>query len=158
MPFIYESKNFRIEAPEKCHVSRADGGHLIIRPKKETERRRNFSPKKATELMRLSMIFGEALDKGLNKRGIKVERINFQDNGNWRIGTRKHPHAHLHLYGRAKNSKNQKHGEALYFPDKKTKFWLRLKPLNQEDIEVILKEVKKIENRKKYDLRAWGLS
>jgi len=110
MTIFYETKNFIVEAPEKCHVSRTDGGHLIIRPKKDVKERWELSPKKAIELMRLSMMVGEAMITGLNKRGIPVERLNFQDNGNWRIGTKKHPHAHLHLYGRARNSKHQKRG------------------------------------------------
>ena len=39
---------------------------------------------------------------GLKNRGIELGRINYQDNGNWR------QELHIHLYGRAKNSKYQK--------------------------------------------------
>ena len=96
------------------------------------------------------MIVGEAMIKAMNKRGIPVERLNIHDDGNWAIGTKEGPKFHLHIYGRAKNSINQKHGESLYFPDKKTKFWIGLEPLNKEDIEEILKQIKIISKRKKY--------
>ncbi|HII72448.1 TPA: hypothetical protein HA265_06860 [Candidatus Woesearchaeota archaeon] len=155
--FIYETKNFIVESPDHPHVSRADGGHLIIRPKVEVENRWDLDARKATELMRLSLILGEAMVSGLNRQGIPVERLNFQDNGNWAIGTKKKAHMHLHIYGRAKNSKGQKRGEALYFPDKNTKFFLKLKPLKQGDVDAILKELKRIERKKKYDLKVWGL-
>jgi len=155
MVIFYESKHFKVVASEKPHVSRTDGGHIIILLKRRIENRWQLDKLRAVTLMKLSisMIIGEAMKKGLNKRGIPVERINFQDNGNWALGTKKPAHMHLHLYGRAKNSKHQKRGEALYFPDKKTQFWKKLEPLNEEDVKAILKEMKTIMKRKKY--KSW---
>ena len=157
MPVFYETKNFTVDAWGEPHVSRTDGGHIIIRPKSQVEHRWQFDPKRATELIHLSMVVGEAMLKALNKRGILVERINFQDNGNWAVGTKKKQHAHLHLYGRSKNSKHQKRGEALYFPDKKTKFWKKLEPLNADDIKEILKQIKLISKKEKYKKKNWKL-
>ena len=157
MPIFYETKKFSVESRDKPHVSRADGGHLVIRPKDSVVHRWQLDPKRAIELVRLSMIVGNAMLTALNKRGIPVERLNFQDNGNWTIGTEKGPKLHLHIYGRAKNSVNQKHGEALYFPEKKTKFFEKLEPLNQEDIKEILKQIKAISKQKKYSDKLWGL-
>ena len=33
--------------------------------------------------MRLSMLISEAMIEGMKNRGINIERINYQDNGNW---------------------------------------------------------------------------
>ncbi|MFQ5950096.1 MAG: hypothetical protein ACE5J1_05355, partial [Nitrospiria bacterium] len=82
--------------------------------------------------------------KGLNNRTISVERINFQDNGNWAIGERKEPKFHLHLYGRSKDSVHQKRGEALVIPERRTKFYEKLEPLNEADIKAKLKRINRI--------------
>jgi diadenosine tetraphosphate (Ap4A) HIT family hydrolase len=157
MTRIYSTENFNVESVEHPHVSRTDGGHLRIRPKKSVRNRWDLNPALAIEFFRLTMVVGEAMLKGLNNRGIPVERINFQDNGNWAIGTKQKPTFHLHLYGRAKNAKNQKRGQALRFPDKETKFYLNLKPLNSKDNFEIIKFIKKIFKQDKYSNKNWHL-
>ncbi|MBI4147977.1 hypothetical protein HY490_01675 [Candidatus Woesearchaeota archaeon] len=152
MPVFFESKRFSVASSDKPHVSRTDGGHIVIVPKRRLVNRWEMTQEEAVEFIRLSMIVGEAMVKGLNKRGIPVERINFQDNGNWGLDSKEGPHFHLHLYGRAKNSLEQKRGEALRFPDKATKFWEKLDPLNQGDVNEILKQMSLIEKRKKFQL------
>src|SRR5262245_25719669 len=101
MALIFKTNNFLVEAADKPHVARADGGHIKITPIEKIEDRSQLTPKQATELMRLTMIVGEAMMAALNKRGVEIGRINYQDNGNW------WPYMHIHLYGRAKTSKNQ---------------------------------------------------
>lgn len=155
MAIFFETKNFTVDAWHEPHVSRTDGGHIIVKPKKPVENRWDLESKKAIELMKLSMILGEAMTRALNKQGIPVERINFQDNGNWAVGTKRGPRFHLHLYGRAKNSVHQKRGEALYFPDKKTEFYKKLEPLNEGDVQEILNQIKLISKRKKYNEKIW---
>lgn len=150
MVIFYKTKNFVVDAWDNPHIDRGDGGHIIIKPKISVENRWDLNLNKSKEIILLSILVGEAMKIGMNKNGIPVERINFQDNGNWGINTKEGPKFHLHLYGRAKNSINQKRGEALYFPDKKTKFWKKLNPLNGEDIKEILKQIKLISKRKKY--------
>ena len=84
MALIYETKNFIVESHEKPFVTRTDGGHIRIKVKdKSITDRTKLSPKTAIELMRLTMIVGEAMEKGMNKRGINVIKINYQDMGNW---------------------------------------------------------------------------
>lgn len=150
MVIFYETKNFTVESYDKPHICRTDGGHIVIRPKELVVNRWDLDTKKAKEMAVLSMVVGEAMFKAMNNRGIPVERMNFQDNGNWGIGSKKGPKMHLHIYGRAKNSVHQKHGEAIYLPKKNTKFYEKLDPLNKEDIEEILKEIKIILQREKY--------
>lgn len=116
MALIYETDNFIVEAVSKPHVARTDGGHIKITPKQRVIDRTELSPEKAEELMRLTMIIGEAMAKGMNKRGIDIGRINYQDNGNWSVFKPEGPYFHYHLYGRAKSAKVQKYGDACYFP------------------------------------------
>ncbi len=157
MALIFETKNFIVNSRGHPHICRTDGGHIVIAPKKPVVNRWDLDTKRATELMLLSMIVGEAMTKALNKRGIPVERINFQDNGNWALGTKEGSKFHLHLYGRARNSKNQRHGQSTYFPDKETKFYMELEPLSEDDIKEILKQVRIIYKKPKYRNKIEGI-
>jgi diadenosine tetraphosphate (Ap4A) HIT family hydrolase len=158
MLLIYETVHFSVEACPKPHVSRADGGHIIIFPKKPVVSRWDLDQTRAKALMRLSMMAGEAMTIALNERGIPVERINFMDCGNWAIGTRRGPRLHLHLYGRARDSVHQVHGEALHFPHKDTRFWEALEPLNEGDRNLIKRHLERLAQEDQYRLDTWGLN
>lgn len=147
---ILETKNFIVHAADKPLIDREDGGHICIVPKNSKEHRWQLRTKDAQGLMILSMIVGEAMKKGLNKRGISVERINFQDNGNWSVGTKHRNKVHLHLFGRAKKEKHQKRGESINFPKRKFAFWKRLHALDATDIKAILDEITKLSKTSKY--------
>jgi len=149
---ICKAKHFTVEILDKPHVSRLEGGHLVIRPKKKVVDRSDLSKEQAIELMKLTMLFGKAMMVGLKKRGIKMGRINYQDNGNWALLKGK-GHLHVHLYGRAKDSVIQQYGEALYFPPKGSNVYNHTEPLNAGDVKAILTEVKKFLAAKKY--RGW---
>lgn len=140
---LYRGRWFKVVLPKHAHVTRKDGGHLIIRPNKKVKDRVDLTFEQGHELMELSMIFGEAMIKGLRKRGIKIKRINYQDNGNWGAAEGK-PHLHLHLYGRATDSIFQKWGEALFFPPKKDPIYKKNEKLNKTDVKEIMKQAKKI--------------
>jgi hypothetical protein len=158
MPVFYETKNFKVKAADEALIDRKDGGHVLIIPKSSKaskEHRWELETQIAENLITLSMIVGEAMFRAMNKRGITIERINFQDNGNWAIGTKTKNKTHLHLFGRAKNSRHQKRGESIRFPSKKTKFWKKLDPLNEGDIKEILKQMKIISKKKKYKTTKW---
>jgi diadenosine tetraphosphate (Ap4A) HIT family hydrolase len=154
---IYETENFIVAACSQPHVSRTDGGHMVIFPREPVVNRWELDPSRAQALMRLSMVAGEAMTAALNEKGITVERINFQDNGNWGIGTREGPQFHLHLYGRARNSQHQTHGEALHFPHKKTQFWKGLDVLNDGDRNLIRQHIERLVLKERYSFRTWGL-
>ena len=105
---IYEIDNFIAFVPNKPHVSREDGGHIVIgSTKKKYASRLDFSPSEAKEVMRITMIVSEAMINGMKKRGINIEKINYQENGNWSYLNEKEPKFHIHLYGRTKNSEIQ---------------------------------------------------
>lgn len=154
---IYETNNFIIEAVEAPHISREDGGHIKISPKVKVVDRTQLSSELAIEAMRLTMVVGEAMVTVLNKRGIDVGRVNYQDNGNWSVFAPEGPYFHIHLYGRAKSAKVQKWGDACYFPQRKTGFYDSFQPLNEDDVVGIREEIKRILKQPKYQDKAWGL-
>lgn len=154
---ILQTKNFIVSAFGEPHVSRTDGGHIIIAPKVRLVDRTQLSPALAIELMRLTMVFGEAMATALNRRGIDVGRINYQENGNWSVFKPEGPYLHIHLYGRAKSAKVHKYGDACYFPSRDTGFYDAFEPLNDGDVKEIRDEAEKIFKQEKYQDQNWHL-
>lgn len=153
---IYETDSFKVGVPEHPHVSREEGGHIWIMGKRHISDRYDLSPKEATEVMRLTMLIGQAMIEGIKNRGITIGRINFQDNGNWAYLKGLEPTFHIHLYGRVENAKIQTWGEALNFPNPDTDFYNDLIPFNDDDIEEIKKAIRRLENEDKYRLENWN--
>lgn len=154
---IFKTKNFIVVAVAKPHVTRTDGGHIKIVPKIRYCDRADLPSKLAIEMAWLTMLVGEAMASGLNKRGIDIGRINYQDNGNWSVFSPEGPYLHVHLYGRAKSAKVQKYGDALNFPHRETGFYDKVEPLNEGDVGKITQEIQRLLKEKKYDLKEWGL-
>jgi diadenosine tetraphosphate (Ap4A) HIT family hydrolase len=159
MALIYETSDFIVEAVDKPHITREDGGHIKIYPKKRALDRQAITPKQAVELMRLTVLAGEAMTKAMNKRGIDIGRINYQDNGNWAVFKPEGSYLHIHLYGRAKSAKIQKYGQACNFPhhQEQPEFYERNEPLNEEDIKEIQKEIEGLLKTEKYETTNWQL-
>ncbi len=144
---IFESQNFDVATLEHPHVSRSDGGHLIINPKVPVEDRTRLSREQAIELMKLTMVAGAAMRNVLTRRGIEIGRINYQDNGNWRH------ELHVHLYGRALRATLQPFGHALAFPPTRDAFNAQmgnLEPLNDGDIAALKEEIVRLLTTDKY--------
>jgi len=141
---IYETENFSILAAKHPHIDRLDGGHVKIIPKVRVSDRTELSIDLAMELMELTMVVGEAMALGLKKRGIDIGRINYQDNGNWRVFDPEGPYLHIHLYGRAISASTQKYGNAIYLPHRENGFYDKLAPLNLGDVEAIRSEIERI--------------
>lgn len=155
---IYETKNFIACVPKVPHIPREDGGHIWIRSKEKYFCSRLYlDPKEAIEVMRLTMLISEAMINGMKNRNVNIERINYQENGNWAYLKGKNPVFHIHLYGRTKNSKTQTWGEALVFPNKDTGFYDDFEPLNIDDINEIKRQIVILEKNEKYNLKSWNL-
>jgi len=152
---IFETKNFIVEAFEKPHVTRSDGGHIKIFPKKEILDRTELSSELAIEFMRLTMVVGEALKIGMTKRGVKIIRVNYQDMGNWAFKKSNNPYFHLHIYGRSQDAKFQPYKEAVQLPDRSTGFYEAFEPLNEEDIKEIKKQIELIFKKEEYQDSKW---
>ncbi len=158
MALIYETENFIVEAVDQPLVTRTDGGHISISPKVRLVDRTQLSPPLAIELMRLTMLVGEAMTIALNNRGIDIGRINYQDNGNWGVFTPEGPFLHIHLYGRAKSALIQKYGEACSFPQRNSGFYDTCEPLNEGDIAEIVRYIEQISRKEKFRPERWRLS
>lgn len=160
MTIIFASKNFLVELPKRPEIDRNDGGHINICPKVRVVNRQQLTPKQAIELMRLTTVVGEAMTKVMNKNGVDIGRINYQDNGNWSVLKPEGPFLHVHIYGRAKSAKIHKYGQACYFPhiDEEPEFYENMKPLNKKDIKDIKQEIERLLKLKKFSDSEWGLA
>jgi diadenosine tetraphosphate (Ap4A) HIT family hydrolase len=154
---VYETENFVVEAVEKPHVTRLDGGHLKITPRVRVNDRTKLSPKLAVELMKLTMLVGEAFQIAMNNRGIDVGRINYQENGNWSVKKPEGPYLHIHLYGRAKSAKINKWGDAIFAGHRDTGFYDKFESLDEGDIKEIRKQILLISKQDRYNLKNWSL-
>ena len=157
MAFIYETENFEVITHEKPFVTRTDGGHIKIVTKTGVEDRTHLQPKQAIELMRLTMLMGEAMQIAMNNRGIPVVKINYEDLGNWAFKTGAKPHLHIHIFGRAENATKQVFPEAVYLPARETGFYDEFEPLNEDDIKEVQKQISMLEDTDKYKISNWEI-
>ncbi len=141
MAVIYEARHFVLRTLDQPHVSRSDGGHIVIDPKVVVEDRTQLSREQAIELVKLTMAGGEAMKTVLTRKGIAIGRINYQDNGNWRA------ELHVHLYGRALDATLQPFGHALAFPPTREAFRREmgnLEALREDDIIELRAEITRL--------------
>lgn len=157
MALIYETRNYIVESHEKPFVSRTDGGHIRIIPKVLVADRTELSPRKAIELMRLTMAVGRAMEVAMNNLGIPVVKINYEDLGNWAFKNNKKPFLHIHIFGRSKNAKYQVFPEAVQLPDRSSGFYDNFEGLNNDDVLAIRKEIESLFKEEKYLDENWRL-
>jgi diadenosine tetraphosphate (Ap4A) HIT family hydrolase len=138
---IYETKTFQVEAPVKPFVSRQDGGHLRIMSKIKVKDRTELTTEQTVEYALLSEVVGKALEVAMTKRGIEIGNLNWQEMGNWSVFKPEGITLHMHIFGRAKNAKIQKYGEAVQLPFRETGFYDNFEPLNDDDIALIKEEI-----------------
>jgi diadenosine tetraphosphate (Ap4A) HIT family hydrolase len=156
---IYMSDNFIVEAPCDPLVDRDDGGHIIIDPKTKITDRQQLTSSQAIELIRLTIVAGQAMKEVMTAHGVNIGRINYQDNGNWSVFDPAGPSMHVHLFGRATTARYQKYGEACHFPDKKSRpeFYRNFKPLTPFDIIAMQLQVEFLLNQSRFADHVWGL-
>jgi len=147
---IYSTENFDLEVPSRPFLSREEGGHLRIMSKLQVSDRTKLTKEQAIEYMKLSMMTGEALSRGLSRRGIDVGIVNYQEMGNWSVFKPGGPIMHMHIFGRAKTATIQKYGQAVLLPDRDTGFYDNFTPLNADDITEIKKVLTELESSAKY--------
>ncbi len=150
---VYETVNFYIQAAEKPFIDHLEGGHLYIFPKVSVRDRTQLSPQLAIEYTKLSMIVGEALKSAMARRGVDIGIVNYQDMGNWGVFKPEGPSLHMQIYGRATTAKIQKYGDAVSLPHRETGFYDTFKPLDQDDISEIKKDIEKLLQTDKYSDR-----
>ncbi|MBS1576225.1 MAG: hypothetical protein JST09_13055 [Bacteroidetes bacterium] len=159
MTIIFETENFLVRPAEFPLIDRDDGGHITIDPKFAVSTRQQLSPKQSIELMRLIAVTGEAMTNVMQRNGVDIGRINYQDNGNWSVYRSGGPQLHYHLYGRARNAVIQPYGQSLYFPhkDDAAGFYTNNKSLTEDDTKGIRDEIIRLLLQKKYADAEWRL-
>ncbi len=147
MAIIYEARHFVLRTLDQPHVSREDGGHIVIDPRVALEDRTQLTREQAVELVKLTMVGGEALKTVLGRSGIDIGRINYQDNGNWRA------ELHVHIYGRALKARRQPYGHSLDFCGTREDFRRemgQLEALNADDVAALRDEITRLLAGDKY--------
>jgi len=131
---IFESEHFRLMLPQKPLIDRRDGGHVVIHTQVKTVDRMHFTPEQVREYMPFCNAVGRAFMEVMNESGIPVERLNWMDMGNWSLLTPIPPRFHVHVFGRARGSRFQIHGEFNQIPPKGSKHYDMIKNINAEEI------------------------
>ncbi len=132
---LFESQHFRVKTAGGLLVDRRDGGHLIIEPLQTTFDVMSLSAEQMAEYLPIIMAAGRAMTEVMNESGIAVERINFMDMGNWALlKPDRKPRLHMHLFGRARGSRFQIHGEFSHLPPQGSQLYPLLQPLEQTEI------------------------
>ena len=147
---ILETKTFSVEVPEKPFVDREDGGHLRIMSKIKVKDRTELNAEQTVEYALLSEVIGKALELAMTKRGVDIGNVNWQEMGNWSVFKPEGITLHMHIFGRAKNAKTQKYGEAVKLPFRDTGFYDGFEKLNQDDVSAIKQEIADLLKVEKY--------
>jgi diadenosine tetraphosphate (Ap4A) HIT family hydrolase len=152
MAMILETDNFIVKSAEKPHVyvSREEGGHIQVKSKVLLRDRTKLTAAQAIEYMKLTMITGEAMVSAMARRGIDIGIINYQEMGNWSVFKPEGPTVHTHLFGRATTATIQKYGEAVQLPNLDSGFYENFKPLDEEDLAEIKKDIELLLQTEKY--------
>ena len=105
-----------------------DGGHLVVEPHRQIADRMHATAEEASQLMAATMLAGHALTQVL-----KVEKINYQEMGNWGLGKKSAPKLHIHVFGRSDNQRYQVRGESIsFFPQGHAIYTQVYQPLSTE--------------------------
>jgi diadenosine tetraphosphate (Ap4A) HIT family hydrolase len=157
---IHQTDHFVLTRSQRPFVDRLEGGHLRIFCKRAgVKERRDFTPEEAIDFIRLSSAAGQALERGMQKRGIDIVKINFEELGNWPFKYGTELVFHEHILGRAKDAKKQIFPEAIQLPDRETGFYDGFEPLNDDDLHAVRAELKAILATPKYaDKSQWRLA
>jgi diadenosine tetraphosphate (Ap4A) HIT family hydrolase len=143
---VYEDKYFKVICPRQPLNCREDGGHLILIKKEKVADRSDLTYQEAIDFMRISMAVGKSIYDVL-----KVERMNYEDLGNWGLDDPGGAKMHLHFMGRAKKQTHQIRGQHIFlFPKGHLIYQGHLKPLTREQIQEIRNKIEEILNEPKY--------
>ncbi|WP_374572647.1 HIT family protein [Phenylobacterium sp.] len=143
---VYEDRWFQVLAPERPLNDRDDGGHLILIKTEPVTDRSDLSAEEAIDFMRISMAVGRAMYDVLG-----IERMNYEDLGNWGIDEPGGAKMHLHFMGRAKTQVHQVRGQHIaLFPKGHPIYDGHLNPLDAAQVEALRARVTEILSEPKY--------
>lgn len=153
---IYKTNSFSVKVPNVPHITQKEGGHIFIEVNDQNiSDRWELSCEEAFELMWLSQVVGLAFKETMEYFGVKLYKLNFQDNGNWSFIRGDKPVLHIHIYGRAECEKdnktsNQTYGNALVFPYVDTGFYDNFEPLSEEQIKYLSNKISEISKEPRF--------
>jgi diadenosine tetraphosphate (Ap4A) HIT family hydrolase len=143
---VHEDKYFKVISPEFPLNCRDDGGHLILIKKEKVTDRSEMTYQEAIDFMRISMAVGKSMYEVLG-----IERMNYEDLGNWGIDDPGGAKMHLHFMGRAKEQTHQIRGQHIFlFPKDHKIYQGHLKPLSDEQVDSLRKRISEILTEPKY--------
>ena len=143
---IYEDKFFAVISPEFPLNCRKDGGHLILLKKETVYDRSEMNVEESIDFMRISMMIGRAMYDVLG-----VERMNYEDLGNWGVDQPLGSHMHLHFFGRNKEQTHQIRGShMMIYPEGHKIYKGHLQPLTDEEVNTLKTEIEVISRQEKY--------
>lgn len=143
---LYEDKYFMVVNPKVPLNCRDDGGHLILIKKEKVTDRSDMTYQEAIDFMRISMAVGKAMYDVLG-----VERMNYEDLGNWGIDEPGGAKMHLHFFGRAKEQIHQIRGHHMFlYPKGHPIYKGHLKSFSESDLSRLRQRIDEILNEPKY--------
>jgi diadenosine tetraphosphate (Ap4A) HIT family hydrolase len=147
---LYEDRYFEVVAPEVPLNCREDGGHLVVAKKAPVTDRSDLTYQEAIAFMRISMAAGKAMYDVLG-----IERMNYEDLGNWGLDDPGGAKMHLHLFGRSREQIHQVRGQhmALY-PKDHPIYKGHLKALTENDLARLRARIREILAEPKYQTMA----
>lgn len=147
---VYEDIYFQVISPEYPLNCRDDGGHLVLLKKETVEDRSEMNWQEAVDFARITMMVGRAMYDVL-----KVERVNYEDLGNWGVDKPQGSKMHLHFFGRAREQTHQIRGSHLMiYPEGHRIYKGHLKPLDEEMVEALKAKIEKLATEEKYEKMA----
>jgi diadenosine tetraphosphate (Ap4A) HIT family hydrolase len=143
---VYDDKYFRVVAPELPLNSREDGGHLILLKKLAVSDRSDLTYQEAIDFMRITMIVGRAMYDVL-----PIERMNYEDLGNWSLDAPGGAKMHLHFFGRAREQIHQIRGQHIFlYPKDHNIYKGHLEPLDDGDLQRLRARIAELADEPKY--------
>jgi diadenosine tetraphosphate (Ap4A) HIT family hydrolase len=143
---VYEDRYFQVVAPEFPLNCREDGGHLVVVKKEPVTDRSDLTFQEAVAFMRISMGAGKAMYDVLG-----IERINYEDLGNWGLDDPGGPKMHLHLFGRSREQIHQIRGQHIsLYPKDHPIYKGHLKALTADDLVQLTARIAEILAEPKY--------
>ena len=128
---VYEDKYFQVISPDFPQNCRDDGGQLMMVKKEEVTDRSDMTYQEAIDFMRISMAVGKAMYEVIG-----IERMNYEDLGNWGLDDPGGAKMHLHFFGRARQQIHQIRGHPMFlYPRGHNIFNGHLKAFSDDEIK-----------------------
>ena len=145
-PVVYEDKYFAVVSPARPLNSAEDGGHLILLKKDPVTDRSDLTAEEAVDFMRITMAVGRAMYDVLG-----IERMNYEDLGNWSVDAPGGPKMHLHFFGRARTQIHQIRGHHMFlYPKGHPVYQGHLEPLPDEAVAGLRARIREVLEEPKY--------